>query len=202
MRYEEFVKKVVDEFINDNKEKEMDFPEIDLYVDQAASYLNRKLALFDTDEKEEIITKAMISNYTKHGIIPRPIQKKYSREHLLFLNMVYYLKGMFQMSEIRRLMKPIIKNYNSELDEKIDLMGVYRTIVDLQNVEKKNMEKNIWDNIESIKTSLEEKDMSDDDLLEIFTIIMSLAIKADAQKYLAKRLLNEYFSKQEGKKKE
>ncbi|MGI6752185.1 MAG: DUF1836 domain-containing protein [Anaerovoracaceae bacterium] len=202
MRYEEFVRKIMEEFTGDGRNKGMEFPGVDLYVDQAASFLNSKLASFDADNKDEIITKGMISNYTKHGIIPRPVDKKYSREHLLFLNMVYYLKGMFQMNEIQRLMKPMIKNYNSEFDEKIDLMAVCQIIEELQNSERKDTEKKLWEDIERLKAELGENGMWDDDLLEIFMIIMILAIRADAQKYLAKRLLNEYFPKQEGKRKE
>ena len=202
MRYEEFVRKTIEEFIQDGKDNGLDFPDIDLYADQAASFLNKRLSLFCEDEGEGVITKAMIGNYTKHNIIPHPIKKKYTKEHLMLLNMVYYLKGLFQMSEIELLMAPIIENYNSEFDEEMDLTAVCEGIVQLQRKEREDLEQRVWTDVESIKKTLQDAGMSDDDMLEIFMLIINLAVQADTKRYLARKLMKEYFSKIEKTKKD
>ncbi len=195
MRYEEYIKNVVDEFVNGPQTKIDDLPEFELYMDQALTYMNQKLSVFKKDKKDVIMTKTMINNYTKHKLIPAPINKKYSKDHLILLNMIYYLKRSFQMDEIRKLMKPLIDNYNSEFDEKIDFSGIYIGMLEVQKTERENMLKTVRSDIENIKTSLSRVNLSDDDMLEVFMMIMNLVRKADSQRYLAERLLDEYFIK-------
>ena len=68
-----------------------ELPEIDLYMDQVITYINEKLKdTYFYDEK--FITKAMINNYVKDGVLPRPNQKKYGREPLSRLIMICLLK--------------------------------------------------------------------------------------------------------------
>ena len=51
-----------------------DLPEIDLYMDQVITYINEKLKdTYFYDEK--FITKAMINNYVKTGIVHPPVKK-------------------------------------------------------------------------------------------------------------------------------
>ena len=51
-----------------------ELPEIDLYMDQVITYINEKLKdTYFYDEK--FITKAMINNYVKTGIVHPPVKK-------------------------------------------------------------------------------------------------------------------------------
>ncbi|NMA66074.1 MAG: DUF1836 domain-containing protein, partial [Clostridiaceae bacterium] len=56
-------------------------PDIYLYMDQVITWLERQLGIFIQSEEEKLITPSMINNYVKNEVIPRPEQKKYSREH-------------------------------------------------------------------------------------------------------------------------
>ena len=135
----------------------------------------------------------MIGNYVKHKMLPRPVNKKYTRDHMVLLTIIYYLKGSFQMGEIEKLMKPLISNYNSEFDDKINLMSIYEGLSTLQETELQSLLSDTKEDIKTIKHHLSEAELSDDDMVELFMLIVNLAIKADAQKYLAQKLLQEYF---------
>ena len=54
-------------------------PSIDLYLDQVVNYLERILKSYSLDKEEKIITKTMINNYVKQGIMPAPEKKRYNR---------------------------------------------------------------------------------------------------------------------------
>ena len=55
-----------------------DLPDLDLYMDQITTLFADK-----TQEPEGLLTKTMINNYSKDGLI-KPIKgKKYSKEHIL-----------------------------------------------------------------------------------------------------------------------
>ncbi len=200
MRYEEFVKNTIDEYVSGGKINGNEFPEMEIYMDQAETFLNRGLKIFRKNEKDKVITKTMIGNYVKHNMLPRPVNKKYSKDHLILLTLIFYLKGTFQMEEIEKIVKPLIDNYNSEFDDKIDLAALYDGILEVQAAEQEELAQSINQMIEGSKYRLRETELSDDDMLELFMLIVNLSMKADAQKFLAHKLLREYILKPKQKK--
>lgn len=200
MRYEEFIKTKIDAYVSSGKIGSKEFPDMEIYMDQAETFLNRELDLYKKSEKDKVITKTMIGNYVKHNMVPRPVNKKYSKDHLILLTMIFYLKGTFQMEEIEKIVKPLIDNYNSEFDDKIDLTALYDGILEVQAAELESLAGNVSGTINEIKYQLKEMELSDDDMLELFLLIMNLAMKADAQKFLAHQLLQEYILKPKQKK--
>ena len=200
MRYEEFIRHIIDEYVSRGKIKANDFPDMEIYMDQAETFLNRELNIYRKSEKDKVITKTMIGNYVKHNMLPRPVNKKYSRDHLILLTLIFYMKGTFQMEEIEKIVKPLIDNYNSEFDDKIDLSSLYEGILEVQASEQEALARNVDAMINDIKYRLKETELSDDDMLELFMLIVNLSMKADAQKFLAHKLLQEYIMKPKNKK--
>ncbi len=49
-----------------------DIPDIDLYMDQVTTYIDNKLGGFKRNDKDKILTKAMINNYAKGGCGRKP----------------------------------------------------------------------------------------------------------------------------------
>lgn len=196
MRYEEFVKKAIEEYTESGVIPADAFPDMELYMDQTVLFMNRKLEIYKKDPKEPVITKTMIGNYAKHDMIPRPVNKRYTRDHLFLLALIFHLKGTFQMQEIELLMKPLIDNYNSEFDEKFDFHQIYEGIIGAFEEEKEKLAQDVHEEIGKIKDTLDKtSEFADDDTTELFMLIVTLALKADAQKFLAQKLLTEYFSK-------
>ncbi len=200
MRYEEFIRHTIEEYVAGGRIGAYDFPEMEIYMDQAETFLNRELKIYKKSEKDKVITKTMIGNYVKHNMLPRPVNKKYSKDHLILLTLIFYLKGTFQMEEIEKIVKPLIDNYNSEFDDKIDLTSLYEGILEVQAAEQETLSRNVETMINGIKHRLKETELSDDDMLELFMLIANLSMKADAQKFLAHKLLQEYILKPTKKK--
>jgi hypothetical protein len=173
---------------------------MEIYMDQAETFLNRGLKIYRKNEKDKVITKTMIGNYVKHNMLPRPVNKKYSKDHLILLTLIFYLKGTFQMEEIEKIVKPLIDNYNSEFDDKIDLAALYDGILEVQAAEQETLAQSVNQMIKESKYRLRETELSDDDMLELFMLIVNLSMKADAQKFLAHKLLREYILKPKQKK--
>ena len=59
-----------------------ELPEIDLYLDQVVNYLEKYLGILSSNDDDKIITKTMINNYVKQGIMPAPEKKKYGKTHI------------------------------------------------------------------------------------------------------------------------
>ena len=70
-----------------------DIPNIDLYMDQVTTFLDEHLKAttrIKTDDK--LMTKTMINNYAKSDLLPPPVKKKYNREHMITLILIYYIQ--------------------------------------------------------------------------------------------------------------
>lgn len=88
-----------------------ELPDIDLYMDQVISYVNKYLNIFSKTQ-ENVITPSMINNYVKHGILPPPVGKKYGRMHLAYICVIFFLKQVLKMDEIRNIIRHQIKCSN------------------------------------------------------------------------------------------
>lgn len=77
-------------------------PDIGLYKDQVLSYMERQKILCKSSDK---LTGAMINNYIKMGLLPRTVDKKYSREHLALLTIICALKQVLSVNDCDILIK-------------------------------------------------------------------------------------------------
>lgn len=83
-----------------------EFPSIDLYLDQVVSLLEKHLSNYiknDSEKEEKVVTKTMVNNYVKHHVIKPPVNKKYNREHLAYLFVIFILKQVYSINDIKKL---------------------------------------------------------------------------------------------------
>ena len=79
-------------------------PDLGLYMDQVVTLIGRIYAPLYGDDVRKFLTPAMINNYVKAQLIPRPVGKKYGREQLALLIMIVTLKQTCSMDSIRRML--------------------------------------------------------------------------------------------------
>ena len=81
------------------------FPSIELYMDQVIALINQYLEMFEVDreEKDYVVTAAMVNNYVKMKIVPAPVKKRYTKIHLAYLLMVCTLKQTLSMDMIKKI---------------------------------------------------------------------------------------------------
>lgn len=96
-----------------------ELPDLDIYMDQVLQLLNRYVEpIIEGD-----MTKTMINNYVKKGVVHPPVKKKYTKEHLAHLVVVSFLKMIYSMDEITLLIQfqmhacDIQRAYNYFCDE-------------------------------------------------------------------------------------
>lgn len=90
--------------------KKSRIPDIELYMDQVTSFLERELIGFKTDEEDKLMTKTMINNYVKQKVISAPEKKKYGQNHIMQLVMLYHMKQILSISDIKTLSESIEKD--------------------------------------------------------------------------------------------
>ncbi len=118
-----------------------ELPTIDLYIDQLVCFLEQYLSGYiksENEKEEKIITKTMINNYVKHNIIKAPVNKKYNKEHIASLFVIFVLKEVYSISDIKKLIglaletSPVELSYDrfcSELEKAIRIVFAEKNYV-------------------------------------------------------------------------
>ena len=78
-----------------------DIPDLDLYMDQIIALMSAHLG--ETGEKEPL-TRTMIHNYSKAGLISPVKGKKYTKEHILQMLVIYSLKNTLSIAQVKRVL--------------------------------------------------------------------------------------------------
>lgn len=74
-----------------------ELPDLELYSIQVINLINNYLYIL---EEDNLITSAMINNYVKNKMMPKPINKKYHKIHLAYLIAITILKQVLTINQI------------------------------------------------------------------------------------------------------
>lgn len=178
--------------------KELDYikpeeiPNIDLYMDQVTTFMDKHLASTKRYPDDKLLTKTMINNYTKNNLLPSPTKKKYSKEHLFLLIYIYYFKGIISIGDIEKVLQPLTKKYFHNETKTIDLEKLYETIVEeLKSNQITELTKDIVKKYQRSKKSFsfieEEKEQ---EFLNNFSLLCMLSFDVYVKKVLIERIID------------
>lgn len=172
-----------------------DIPCIDLYVDQVTTLFDDKLGDTKREPSEKVLTKTMINNYTKSRIIMPPKNKKYNKNHMILLSLIYNLKQILSINDIKLLFDPLFNRTNSSkgvLKEDLDeLYNAYLTIKEGDMESISSYFNDVFDHVLSI--SSETVKGTNNDKQTLILLVLALAAQAAFNKRLAESIIDEYF---------
>ena len=129
-----------------------EIPNLDLYIDQILTLVAEKNASASPKYAENHLTKTMINNYSKEGLIMPVKGKKYTKEHILQMLLIYSLKNTLSIGEIHRLLQGV---YREGFDGEA-LCDCYDRFVEMKKDTRKRAEASVMSLIED-----ESLDLSD-----------------------------------------
>ena len=175
-----------------------DIPNIDLYMDQVLTFLDQELGTVREATEDKAMTKTMINNYTKNQILPSPEKKKYSRDHMLNLIFIYYLKNFLSMKDIKKILDPINDRYFGA-DEGLGFFDIYSAMVGFESKVAKDVTKDIIKKYNISKQAFLEQDDESRSELQEFTFICELAFDVFVKKMMIEQFIAGREEKQDGK---
>lgn len=148
-----------------------DIPNIDLYMDQVTTFMDKQLKNTTRNpEGDKILTKTMINNYAKNDLLPPPVKKKYSKEHIVLLIFIYYYKGILSISDIQTLLKPLTERY-FHTDGSLSLGDIYEEVFSLEKDEVADLQKNIVRKFTISQETFQDAPEQDREILQLFSFI-------------------------------
>lgn len=191
MNYAAYIKKILVDFEKVDYVHSKDIPNISLYMDQVTTFMDDNLGCLKRREDDKILTKTMINNYSKNQILPPPIKKKYTHDHMIMLIFIYYFKHVLSITDIQKLLSPIKDMLEDDSD--FCLEEFYDTLLSVQKDEYKLFQEHVENTIKVATNAFKDSNSKNKDVLELFNIIHLLTVQATAQKYLAEKLIDRFF---------
>ena len=166
-----------------------DIPNIDLYVDQVTTFIEAQLESVKRNEDEKILTKTMINNYTKNHVLPSPEKKKYTRDHILTLILIYYLKSFLSIKDIQALLEPVTEKYFGTESE-LSFYDLYEELVSLGNGQTKALIKDVIAKYNATQSAFSDAPEEDQGFLRNFGFICMLSFDVYIKKMMIESLID------------
>ena len=157
--------------------KAEDIPDIDLYMDQVTTFMETHLKDTRRHPEDKVLTKTMINNYAKNNLLPTPVKKKYSKDHILMLVFIYYFKSLLSFHDIGALFRPITEKHFSGQASKLSLEDIYSEVFGLAKQEMEHLKEDVTAKFSRAQDTFEDAPLEGDDrdYLKLFAFICELS---------------------------
>lgn len=169
--------------------KPEELPNIDLYMDQVTTFMDAQLSVSKRRPEDKVLTKTMINNYAKNNLLPPPVKKKYSKEHLLALIFIYYFKNILSIGDIQAILNPVTERYFAS-DSKPDLEDIYSEVFRLEEAEIRNLQKDITKKYHTSQQTFPDASPEEAESLQHFAFICMLSFDVYIKKQLIEKLID------------
>ena len=188
---DELLKNILESFENISYVKTGEIPNIDLYMDQVTTFMDKHLrGASRNPEHDKVMTKTMINNYAKNDLLPPPVKKKYSKEHMIILIFIYYFKSFLSISDIQTLLNPITdKLFNNDSNFKIE--DLYNEVIGLEAAQIEEIKKDVIRQYEMSLDVFKDAPDEDRDFLKTFAFICAISFDLYLKQSLIEKLIDD-----------
>lgn len=172
-----------------------DVPDINLYMDQVTTFMYEHLHNANRTDEDKVLTKTMINNYAKNNLLPSPVKKKYSKEHIYILTFIYYFKNILSISDIQKMLNPLTEKFFDE-GSKPDLDYIYKEIFSMEYSLARPLSKDIFAKSEQASNAFADVEDDDDrEFLQFFSLVCLLSFDVYMKKNMIESLIDDYTAK-------
>lgn len=156
-----------------------DIPPISLYLDQIVHLISDKSHEGAERFYNRTLTKTMVNNYSKAGLISPITGKKYSKEQIIQMLMINSLKNTYSISEIKGAMDVF---YSIENADSKALMQTYDKYIEMRRKSKVTCP-------EAVKEMIELNSFDIENDMDYFSAILGVVAMADYYNSIAHAML-------------
>ena len=171
-----------------------EMPELDLYMDQVTQLFDSKFNNSKRTEDDKALTKTMVNNYAKGKLLMSIKNKKYSKEHLILMSLIYNLKGGLSINDIKSSLNKIVTTFENE--EKYPVRELYSLYLDQYNEDLSDVEKTIDEKVDNIENMMISENIEEDkEFQKNFLLLSSFINMSNMYRRMGEKLIDEYFNK-------
>ncbi len=185
------IKKEFKELNLENQLEIEEIPQIDLYMDQVIQLFDGKFNDSKRNEEDKALTKTMINNYAKGKLLMSVKNKKYSKEHLILMSLIYNLKGSLSINDIKSSLNKIVKTLDN--DEQYPIRNLYKSYLDIYKNDYNFVEESLEEKVKEVEGIFEGKDF--DEFEFNFLLMGSFINMSNMYRKMGEKLIDNYFNK-------
>ncbi len=186
---ENFVESILSSIDRMSYVKSDEIPNIELYMDQLTTFMEKRLYNTRRNNSDKIITKTMVNNYTKNDLLPPPERKKYGKDHIMMLLFIYYFKNILSMSDIKKLLGPLSKNYFKGVGE-LKLSEIYDEMFELSLTQREDLKKFVEEQASEVMKTCKGAKKDNEEFLHLFAFICTLSFDAYVKKLMIEKIID------------
>ena len=165
-------------------------PEVDLYMDQVTSFMEEHLKKTKRSPEDKALTKTMINNYAKNRLLPAPVRKKYSKEHILLLLFIYYYKNLLSINDIEQLFRPVTEQH-FRAEEGLSLSDIYEEVFSRGDLQMEHLKDDVRSKFEDSLKTFADSESDDKEYLQLFSFISELSFDVYLKKHMIEMLIDQ-----------
>ena len=170
-----------------------DIPNIDLYMDQLTTFMEEKLRKTTRYPNEDkVLTKTMINNYAKNDLLPPPVRKKYSKDHLILLIFIYYFKNILSINDIQTLLGPVKERFHTSDTDNLTLSDIYKVLCEQDAQEVEAVKEDVTRKYHIAQEAFTDAPEELKDKMQMFSFISLLSYDVYVKKLIIEKLLDNY----------
>ncbi|MEH7481410.1 DUF1836 domain-containing protein [Neobacillus drentensis] len=174
-----------------------EIPQIDLYMDQVIQLFENKFTETKRNEDDKVLTKTMINNYAKGKLIFPIHNKKYSKEHLILMSLIYQLKGALSINDIKVTLQGINQKI---IKEEMELDSFYTSYLNLTSQNVEDFKVDIEERVKDVREEITEDEKGNSPYLEQVLMISSLVHMSNLYRKVAEKLVDDITVEKEEKR--
>lgn len=163
-----------------------DIPKIDLYIDQVIQLFETSFADAKRNEEEKILTKTMINNYAKGKLFYPVHNKKYTRNHIMLISLIYQMKSALSINDVKQVLDGLNER---ALQQGLNLESFYESYLELQQGNVGSFAAAL--NEQAGRVSQQAAGMEDAEELERVLLIASLVHTSNLYRRAAEKLVDD-----------
>ena len=176
--------------------KAADIPNIGLYMDQVTTFMEERLKSTTRNPGEDkVLTKTMINNYAKNDLLPPPDKKKYSKDHMYVLILIYYFKNVLSINDIDTVLKPLKERYFVNGRNEYSFEDIYEAIRKTAENLTESFKDDLLETYHTASEIFPDTEGEDEELLTMFSYITLLVLDVYIKKLLIEKLIDGYNEK-------
>lgn len=175
-----------------------DIPNIELYMDQVTTFMESQLAGCKRAPEDKILTKTMINNYSKNRLLPPSNKKKYSKEHIILLIYIYYLKNFLSITDIKNLLTPLTEMFYEKDKPEISFDEIYKELFQEERDHYGALKKDIFRTLKDSRSTFSQiKDPKEQEFLQNLAFITTLSYDIYLKKQIIESMIDRFYTPSE-----
>lgn len=176
-----------------------DIPNLDLYMDQVTTLFEDKLSSTKRSPEDKIMTKTMINNYAKAKIFSPIKNKKYNKDQIILLCLIYNLKQSLSLSDISTIFKPIVDDINSEDKTMLSLEELYDAFLSMKKTSLETFDNKFQILMDDIKNKTSSLPSGENEKKQLILLVFMLIQNANTNIRMSEKIIDNFFNEEKKK---